>query len=218
MILSFMKGKSIYSILLLMLYSVDVFSQNTFENIKFEENTVYIFSRGTEAKSGLIAEKFNSNDRCITHVGIGFIENNELRIYNVVDCDSTKTALVIDNLESFVSNRVYYLSIWKCDSKLSEFLKLQAICHEYLNHKVYFDFSFILDEKDTVLYCSEFCSRVLRMTNSIKFDFQPKKIKLESFYRAVLKRAELIYYPVDFFQENESFTKIFEINFNTEKS
>lgn len=217
MILSFLKAKSYYTFLSLFLFSVNAISQNTIENLKFVENTIYVFSRGTKTKSGLIAEKFNSSDRFITHVGIGFLENDELKIYNVIDCDTSKTALVIDDLKSFVSNKVYYLSVWKCDNNYSEFLRLQAICHEYLNRKVYFDFSFVLDERSTVLYCSEFCSRVLRITNSNKFDFQPKKMKLESFYKTVLKRDELIYYPVDFFQENKSFSKIFEINFNTEK-
>jgi hypothetical protein len=218
MILFFLKAKNNNIFLLLLLFSVNAISQKTIENIKFEENTIYVFSRGTKTKSGLIAEKFNVSDKNVTHVGIGFVENNELKIYNVIDCDTTKTALVIDDLKSFVSNKVYYLSVWKCDNNIKDFLKLQAICHEYLNRKVYFDFAFTLEEKDTVLYCSEFCSRVLRITNSKKFDFQPKKMKLESFYKAVLKREELIYYPVDFFQDNKSFSKIFEINFNTEKS
>ncbi|WP_162127117.1 hypothetical protein [Flavobacterium phycosphaerae] len=203
---------------LLLLFTFDAISQNSIDNLKFEDNTVYLFSRGTKTKSGLIAKKFNSNDRYITHVGIGFVENNKMRIYNVIDCDTTKTALVIDNLKSFVCEKAYYLSIWKCKSNKQEFLKLKKICHEYSSRKVYFDYSFKLNEKDNILYCSEFCSRVLKVINSTKFNFHPKKMKLESFYRAVLSRDELLYYPVDFFQEGKLFSKIFEANFNAEKT
>jgi len=203
---------------LLFLFTVNVISQNTIDNLKFEENIVYVFGRGTKTKSGLIAKKFNSSNRYITHVGIGFVENNKLRIYNVIDCDTNKTALVIDDLKSFVCDKAYYLGVWKCKNNKQEFLKLKKICHEYSNHKVYFDYSFKLNEKNNVLYCSEFCSRVLKTISLVKFNFHPKKMKLESFYKAVLRRNELLYYPVDFFQENKNFLKIFEANFNTEKT
>lgn len=202
---------------LMLLFSVNSISQNTIKNLKFANNTIYVFCRGTKTKSGLIARKFNTKDRQITHVGIGFVENKVLKIYNVIDCDSSKTALVIDNLKSFVCDRAYYLSVWMCKNNPQEFLKLKEACHNYCHRKVYFDYSFNLNENDDILYCSEFCSRVLKMINSEKFKFQPKKMKLESFYKAVLRRDELIYYPVDFFQDNKNFSKIFETNFNIEK-
>ncbi|MDI1318218.1 hypothetical protein [Flavobacterium sp.] len=186
--------------------------------MKFEKNSLYLFCRGTIAKSGLIAEKFNNTDKKITHVGIGYLDNNVLKIYNVTDCDSTKTALIIDNLDSFTSNGTYYLSVWKCNNNEREFLKLKEICSAFSKRKVYFDFSFTLNKNDTVLYCSEFCSRVLKQINSRKFDFKPKKMILESYYKALLNREELIYYPVDFFQESPHFTKLLEITLKLKKS
>lgn len=200
------------------LFSINTFSQATIKELKFEQNTLYLFCRGTIAKSGLIAEKFNNTDKQITHVGIGYLDKNELKIYNVTDCDSSKTALLIDNLDSFTSNGTYYLSIWKCNNNELEFLKLKKICSAFSKHKVYFDYSFTLNENDTILYCSEFCSRVLKQINSKKFDFKPKKMKLESYYQALLNREELIYYPVDFFEGSTYFTKLFEINLNLKKS
>ncbi|TBX70924.1 hypothetical protein EZL74_00035 [Flavobacterium silvisoli] len=193
-------------------------AQSQIAKLKFEKNTIYIFNRGTKTKSGLIAEKFNSIDRFSTHVGIGFVENDQLKIYNVIDCDTSKTALVVDDLKSFICDKAYYLSVWKYQNTQQEYFKLKKICHDYTNRKVYFDFSFRLNEKDNVLYCSEFCSRVLKMINPRKFSFKPCKVRLESFYKAFLRRDELLYFPVDFFQKSKSFSKIFETNFNTEKS
>lgn len=197
---------------------MNVFPQDVIKDLKLDQNTIYLFCRGTRAKSGLIAEKFNSIDKIITHVGIGYLDKEELKIYNVTDCDSSKTALVIDNLTSFISSGTYYLSVWKCNNTEREYLKLKEICSEYSKLKVYFDFTFTLNENDNVLYCSEFCSRVLKKTNSKKFDFKPKKIKLEAYYQALLNRKQLLYYPVDFFENSKYFNKIFETNLNLKKS
>ncbi len=203
---------------LLLLFSINSYPQDALKNLKFEENSLYLFCRGTIAKSGLIAEKFNNTDKKTTHVGIGYLDKDVVKIYNVTDCDSSKTALVIDNLESFTSSGTYYLSVWKCKTNEREFLKLKQICYEFSKRKVYFDFSFTLNENDTLLYCSEFCSRVLKQINSRKFNFKPKKMILESYYKALLNREELIYYPVDFFEESPYFSKLFEINLILKKS
>lgn len=203
---------------LLLLFSINVSPQQAIKNLEFKQNTLYLFCRGTIAKSGLIAEKFNNTDKKITHVGIGYLDKNKLKIYNVTDCDSSKTALVIDSLDSFISNGTYYLSVWKCNNNEGEFLKLKEICTSFSNRKVYFDFSFTLNENDTILYCSEFCSRVLKQIDSRKFDFKPKKMILESYYQALLNREELIYYPVDFFEGSPYFSKLFEINLKLKKS
>lgn len=211
---SFFSNKSLVNLYMLFFCSITIFSQELIKDIKFEQKTIYIFCRGTKAKSGLIAEKFNSIDRKITHVGIGYYDKDELKIYNVTDTDTTKTALVIDNLESFISGGTYYLSVWQCSNSEEEFLKLKGTCSAFSKRKFYFDFSFTLNEKDDVLYCSEFCSRILKTVNSKKFSFKPKGMKLESYYQALLNRKKLLYYPVDFFEQSTYFTKMFEINLN----
>ncbi|WP_264521707.1 hypothetical protein [Flavobacterium sp. N1994] len=187
-------------------------SQNNIANLKLEKNTIYIFSRGTKTKSGIIAEKFNIHDKKITHVGIGFLEHNVLKIYHVVDIDTMQTALVVSDLKSFINESVYYLSVWKCDNPVVDFKNLKKICKYYTSKKIYFDYSFSLND-NTTLYCSEFCERVLKETNSVTFNFKPRVLKLERFYQTVLERAELVYYPVDFFEDHPSFTKIFESEF-----
>lgn len=205
------------AIFVALLFSLRTLPQVDLKDLKLEQNTLYVFCRGTKAKSGLIAEKFNVKDRNATHVGIGYLEKEQLRIYNVTDVDTSKTALLIDDLDSFLSG-AYYMSIWKCRKNESEYLKLKEVCSSFSNRKVYFDFSFTLNENDTVLYCSEFCSRILKEINPKKFDFRPRKVKLESYYQALLQRENLIYFPVDFFEESSYFTKIFETHLNLKKS
>jgi hypothetical protein len=187
-------------------------SQNNIANLKLEKNTIYIFSRGTKTKSGIIAEKFNVRDKKITHIGIGFMEHNVLKIYHVVDIDTMQTALVVSDLKSFINESVYYLSVWKCETNSTDFKNLKKICKDYASKKIYFDYSFSLQD-DSTLYCSEFCAAVLKETNSDTFNFKPRVLKLEPFYQTVLERAELVYYPVDFFEEHPGFNKIFESEF-----
>lgn len=195
------------------LFVINANSQSNIDRLKFEKNTIYIFSRGTKTKSGIIAEKFNNKDKKITHVGIGFLENKELKIYNVVDVDTVQTALIINNLKEFLNDTVYYLSIWKCNTNYIDFLNLKKICKTYITQKIYFDFSFNLNNGNR-MYCSEFCSTVLKETNPVKFNFRPEVMKLDSFYKTVLERDELVYFPVDFFEDNSNFKKIFETSFD----
>jgi hypothetical protein len=116
-----------------------VYCQKDIDNLKFKKHTIYLFSRGTKTKSGLIADKFNISDKNITHVGIGFIKNDSLKIYNVIDCDTTKNALRVDNLKSFVNDdKIYYLSIWECKNNKNDYKNLVKVCDKYIIKKIFF--------------------------------------------------------------------------------
>lgn len=181
-----------------------------FQNIKLKNDAIYLICRGTKAKTGFIAEKFNIQDRNITHVGIGYIENNTLKIFNVSDMKNLiENSLIIDSLDSFVTQDTYYLSIWKCNNSPLDLRKLKKICKKHKASKVKFDFLFNLDD-DEKMYCSEFCCKVLMQINRHKYKFSPSVIKLDSFYKSVLNKDRLTYYPVDFFENNENFTKIYD--------
>lgn len=184
------------------------------KNMPLKKNTIYLVCRGTKKKSGLIAEKYNLNDRKSTHVGIGFFENDELKIYHVTNTKTYKgSALIIDDLNCFLDQKsVYYLGIWACHTNIIDFEKAKRICEDFASLPVKFDKSFLLDNKNQ-LYCSEFCHKVLNLTNPVIFDFSPSKIKLDEFYRLVLKRDFLIYYPIDFFQQNKKIFKIYECEY-----
>ena len=67
------------------------------------------------------------------------------------------------------------------------------------------------NEKDNDnLYCSEFSAKVLMALNPKTFQFPLKKVRLNHFYSQSLGRKTLRYYPVDFFQANAEFNKVFE--------
>lgn len=172
----------------------------------------YIVGRGTKTKASLIGKKFNITDSNLTHVGIGFVNEGNLKIYHVSDVsDASGNALRLDSIESFLfSDDVFYFAVWECNNTVFEFERLKAICSEMSKRKIYFDGSFIIRDDDT-LYCSEFCATVLRKTSPGKYDFLPKKILIgDSFYGSVLKRQILSYIAVDFFQTSKYFTKVYE--------
>jgi hypothetical protein len=118
---------------------------------------------------------------------------------------------VIDSLSSFRrSADIYYLSIWECYTGRKTVVEINNLCKIYTTKKISFDYSFTLDNADE-LYCSEFCSTILNSVHPRKFDFKPTAISLDNeLYEAILKRKILIYYPVDFFETNQKFKKIYE--------
>lgn len=185
--------------------------ENTdFKNLKLNNISIYLICRGTKAKSGFIAEKFNLQDKNITHIGIGYIENNSLKIFNVSDVKKeNESALIIDSLSSFVTKDTYYLSIWEYKNSYRDLKKLKRICKKYKTTKIKFDFLFNIEDDDK-MYCSEFCSKILMKVNQSKFKFSPNTVSLEPFYSTLLKTKTLTYYPVDFFETNQNFTKIYD--------
>ena len=180
----------------------------------FETNKIYLVCRGTTSKSSLIAHQFNIADTNITHVGIGFNKNGKLNIYNVTDISHGRSALVLDSLESFIASPdVYYLSIWEFNSNPLEILRLKKICSDYYLRKIWFDAGFKINDDDS-LYCSEFCAIVLKKLQNGLLNFKPRTIVLKNLlYEQILERKQMIYYPVDFFQQGNIFRKVFSYRF-----
>jgi hypothetical protein len=207
----------------LMFLSLGLFAQrkqeiNTIkQKLQYKKNKIYLVCRGTSSKSRLIAYKFNITDTNITHVGVAFLNKGELFIYNVTDntlSPTSRNALRIDSLASFVSSLdVYYLSLWEYNSTKKEVRKLKKACMAVSKRKIFFDASFKINNDDT-LYCSEFCVAVLERTNSMEFIYSPTTKPLNNkLYETILQRQTLTYYPVDFFQINNKFTKVFDYTF-----
>jgi hypothetical protein len=207
--------------LLLCVIIGDLFGQNEKEvafikhKLHLKENKIYIFCRGTKAKLSLIAHKFNLRDTNITHVGIGFIENKKISIYNVTDNSNLlKSALILDSIESYVSSsEVFFLSIWEFKNTLKEFNNLKFSLGQYQNKKIVFDSFFNINHDDT-LYCSEFCASLLNSICTNKYLFKPTSISLSNpLYQSYLERKVLIYFPVDFFEANKKFRQVFKHTF-----
>jgi hypothetical protein len=137
---------------------------------------------------------------------VGYTVQGDFRIFNVTDTRGYDNALVIDSVGSFIASRdVYYFSIWECRVPIKVFRAVKKILAIYSRRKIVFDISFRISGDDT-LYCSEFCAAVLNKTGRKEFYFEPVKKKLnDRLYAAILKREELVYYPVDFFRTAHSF-------------
>jgi hypothetical protein len=186
------------------------------EKLQFKENTIYIFCRGTNFKSGLIAHKFNLRDTNITHVGIGFCEEKKLAIYNVSDNSKISgSSLIIDSLESYINSaEVFFLSVWECSNTNEEFKKFKNILSCYKNKKIVFDPFFKINADDT-LYCSEWCAMLLNKIDTNKYFFSPSSLVLNNeLFESYLGTKILIYFPVDFFEGSRMFKKIFAHRFN----
>lgn len=179
------------------------------------QNSLYIICRGTGHKFGEIADKFNIKDRNITHAGIGIIQNNELKIYNVNNDDQNgKTALLIESTTKFLSYAdIKYFGIWEFKSNALEINKLSNLLKKIYSKKIIFDMEFN-DKNDDKLYCSEFCVKILRKLNPSAFNYKQCKKELTGFYKMALDRDVLYYYPVDFFQKKNNFSLIFQKFYN----
>ncbi|HMI79925.1 MAG TPA: hypothetical protein VK484_14095 [Ferruginibacter sp.] len=185
------------------------------DQLELKENTIYIFCRGTASKSSLIAHTFNLMDTNITHIGIGFADGKNVRIYNVSDNAGTlKSALTIDSLESYIkAPDIFYFSVWECNNSAEEFNRLKTSLSEYASRQIVFDPFFMINTGDT-LYCSEFCATVLANVNPRSYFFEPSVSILDNtMFESYLGRKKLIYFPVDFFETSSNFRKIFSYKF-----
>lgn len=179
--------------------------------IVLSANSFYLLCRGTQQKVGLIAHKFNLNDQFSTHVGIGFMEKGALIVYNVNNDTADKTALIREKLNAFIGVKdLSYWSIWECRSSAKEILKLKKLLQSYRTKKIVFDMDF--EPNNSKFYCSEFCAEILKALNPQNLSFPLTKKPLDLLFRGALNRDVLNYYPVDFFQSDAHFKKIYEVH------
>jgi hypothetical protein len=205
--------------LFIFLLPLSLFSQEkelANEKIKklLHKSHIYLFCKGTTAKMPVIAKEFNWGDTNITHVGIGIFEKQQLVIYNVVN-SIRSNALVKDSLPSFIEgNDISYCSIWEMENSKRDFKLLRKYLKSVQQKNIQFDFMFDLNNGDSVLYCSEFCQHALYKLDPKKYSFLPKQMELNNtLYETILNRKILTYFPVDFFEGNPLFKKIYEANF-----
>ena len=206
-----MNFKLIFAITFLFLY-LNVFSQKgAIDDLKLNDSTIYFFTRGTKAKSAITAEKFNIQDKFSTHVGIGYFDGRQLKIYNISDENlKNESALKIDSLESFLTSKTYYFAIYKCNNTYEELMTMQLVCESFAQQKITFDSTFEIGNGNA-FYCSEFCANVIMQTNPVKYNYEPLKLTPDAMSAAYLERQTLTYFPVDFFQGKNNCSKVFEI-------
>lgn len=189
--------------------------EETVKSIEVEKKTLYIVCRGTRSKSFVIAKQFNLKDSVATHAGIGFVQNNEFKIFNITN---EKIPIRIESFSSFILNDdVYYVGLWKIRVSSLEYKRAIDFINMTIQRNIRFDYDFKLNNGDS-LYCSELCVLVLKFANRKKFNFQPTIKKLnDPLICNVLKRKTLSYYPVDFFSGNRNFSLAGSYFFHDEK-
>lgn len=193
------------------LFFLSFFFANAQVPLLKNNNSIYIITRSTEHKRGIIAKDFNLLDSLSTHVGIGFLENDTLKLYNISNTEVNKygSSLIIDDYNSFVNLKDFkYCSIWSYNLNVVEMIKFKKILRSFNNSSISFDNEF--DLKNNKFYCSEFVHKVLNKFDKTIFHSKPIRKKLNLFYSKALKCTFLEYIPVDFFQVNSHFVKEFE--------
>lgn len=185
-------------------------TDSVLERIHKDRHAVFLVCRATKAKTNLITRTFNSRDSTITHVAIGIIRNGKFKIYSVEDRVTPATALRVGSLQNFLQPAdIIAFSLWKALVSGRERRKIKKGLKSYNRKQVVFDYSFKIGNGDS-LYCSEFCVLILQEAGIERFSFLPRKIEITGLYEAFLKRKQLVYYPVDFFQETTVFTRLIE--------
>jgi hypothetical protein len=182
-----------------------------FDKLEMSDNAFYMVSRGTDSKSGIIAGVFNTVEYCSTHVGIGLIENGMLQVYHVENNrDGQQTGVVCESIQSFSSCKgAIYLSVWKYDLSIQEIQLLRRVLMAYTQKNITFDYDFNPNDNEK-MYCSEFCVKVLKAINAVAFNYPLTTVSLDSLYSFALGRDILNYWPVDFFELDHRFNKIYE--------
>ena len=171
---------------------------------------IYFACRASIQKTSLIATGFNLSDTLISHVGIGVMKNNVMKIFHVED--KKGNALSIDSPEHFTQRGIVYYCVYALPVSERELQFLDSILHSHPATKFDYDLSL----ENDALYCSEFCLKVLKTINPAKFDFKPltRELKLP-LIRSYLGRDSITYVPVDFFLAYPEVKKVTEITFRS---
>lgn len=182
------------------------------------KNKAYIIYRGTNTKEGIVAQSFNIRHPYASHIGIAINFENEWNVYHILaKKESDTSSFFIEEINVFFENEksnLKYAGIWEISSLSNgEYTDLVKELQLKDNFSFNFDMQFNSDDPNK-LYCSEFIRNKLHKINPRKFDIPLTRKKLDKFYKNVLKRDTLYYYPVDIFQENENFVLKKEWVFN----
>lgn len=182
--------------------------------LDFQDDTIYLVTRGTLSKTHFIADDFNLNDRFSTHVGLAVVQQDSLVIYHVSREERTQPdALYVDGLETFWgAPDVYYGAIWKFVTNAQTVARFTQLLAASKHSNIAFDMDFNPDD-DAKQYCSEFCVKTLRSVFPEQFSVALVNKPLESFYKVALQKEALRYWPVDFYTTTPQFAKIFEFHY-----
>lgn len=179
-----------------------------------KDDKVYLFFRESESKLGYISQSYNINNINYSHVGIGILKNNALRIIHILPNNfKDKNDLKIDSYNDFFNpqkdNIIHgtILEIRKSNKK--HYKEFEVLLNSYRNKKLSFDKKF--NEFDEKYYCSELVCKLLE--DLTLFKCEKTKVKLKRLDKQFLQRDSLSYYPVDLYFGENNFKEVLELKF-----
>jgi len=193
-------------------------SNNLFwKDVQLNENQVYLVFRGTNSKEGFFARDFNIQDTLSSHVGLLISDKANWSVYHIIDFKNKNSSdLRKQSIKEFFDSKkenITYVSFWEVNNLDSFKAKqIKKELNNYLSKFIKFDKLFTLKDS-TKMYCSELIFKVLHKADSINFNFQRHKRKLNGIYATYFRKDTLEYYPVDIFQKNKNIRKIKEWHF-----
>lgn len=173
---------------------------------------LYMFGRGSDAKSALLSAHFNITGSPISHVGIGVVVDTGIAVAHVVnDAGNRESALWIQSVNEFMLvPGIRYAAVWRKLIHRSEFQKINEQVKALYMQCVTFDYDFQIGGQYR-LYCSEFCALLLRdLFRGDKICEPVQKILNNDLLEAYLNRKVFTYYPVDFFIPGGRFHMLWE--------
>lgn len=183
--------------------------QHSFSQVKLSDDSIYLVARGTKSKQFLIGEKFNTTLKNITHIGIGYQENDSLKIFNVsLNKKVNNTSLIIESWDEFTNlSDVFYIGVWELKCGKEKLEEIKVLLNNYLETPIEFDNRFNIEDNDK-LYCSEFVVKVLNQ--AAIFDFKPEGKEVTSLLKNMTDKEMFYYFPVDFFLQDSEIKQIYQ--------
>lgn len=180
-----------------------------FSQGKLSDKSIYLVARGTTSKQFLIGEKFNTNIKSITHIGIGYQENDSLKIFNVsLNKKVNNSSLIIESWNEFTNlSDVFYVGIWELKCGIEKVEQIKLLLNDYLKTPIEFDNRFNIEDNNR-LYCSEFVAKILN--HIAVFDFKPEGKEVTNLLKNITDNEIFLYYPVDFFLQDSEIKQIYQ--------
>lgn len=162
---------------------------------------LYLCTRATESKEGRLVMRYNNSEEEVSHIGIAFSLSEEGAIYNMhydKKHQYSNDLMKENNTQFFISDQDQNNKIWAIPVSEEEFKNAFDYITSVNQKKVQFDFK-IDSSNDAEMYCSELVYNVLIAANPKRFSLNTSKKKLKKLESLIMKKGEVIYYPVDFF-------------------
>jgi hypothetical protein len=173
----------------------------------FTENNIYIIGRGSISKQRLIAANFNLQHTYLTHISIGYVKNNQVKIFEINPGEGDDSKITETTWAKFHSISNNYIGVWYCKSDSININLLETFIQKKIKSNTTYDSNFDLRSENQD-YCSEFVANCLNSLNNFKF--LPTKKKLNRTHSGILQREELEYFPADFFLTANLFKTLYE--------